>query len=852
LKPGQDLNQQQNKELVDFQQYLNTQARFVNPKFLGYSLTSFQIMTFQGNSSMKKIKKVLLSSLLILLLILSMFATWIYSQVDSALPVLTGKTTIMGLSSNAIVERDVQGIPTIKTESREDLAVATGFIHAQERFFQMDLLRRNAAGELASLFGAMALTYDKSIRLHRFRDRAITILNQLPTEQLALVKAYTVGVNEGLRALKAKPFEYLLLQQEPVGWREEDSILTVLSMYLDLQYKDGARERTLGLIQSTFDPAIYAFLNPKGSIWDAAIDSSQYSPAALPKASWLAQQSVTSSPSPSLNARTDYASEDFPGSNNWAVSGEISRTGSAIVANDMHLGIRVPNTWFRASFEYKNNNSEAIKITGLTLPGTPLMVTGSNGNIAWGFTNSYGDWNDVIILETNDDNSQYLTPDGYQSFTYHKQMIAVKGEPSAEITIKETIWGPVIGSNEKQQLLALRWVAHDTQAVNLYAQQLESAKNINQAFIIASQSGIPAQNMMVGDKAGDIGWTIAGPIPKKSADFGEVPTSWANGKNHWQGYLTTSQYPSVKQPQQHRLWTANSRVVGGEMLTKLGNGGYALGARSQQIRDNLFAKESFDEKALLAIALDDKATFLKRWQKFILENVLNEQISNPVSKANKKHWHEIKAILAAENLRATTDSVAYRFVRNFRINLRDAVFEGFNQQLTQLDNEYKFHTIRHQIETPLWQLINEQPKHFLDDKHNTWQAYFNAALEKTYLDMTINQPLSAATWGQQNTTDIRHPITNGVTFLSSWLNMPTTELPGDSYMPLVQGKAFGASERMVVSPGHEESGILHMPTSQAGHPLSPYYGVGHKDWEQGKPSPFLPGKTKYTLSLLSY
>ena len=786
-----------------------------------------------------------------------MLATWVYSQVDSALPLLTGSSTIMGLTDNVSIERDIQGIPTIKAGNRIDLAVATGFIHAQERFFQMDLLRRNAAGELASLFGEIAINYDKSIRLHRFRERAITILDQLPKEQMTLVKAYTSGVNEGLRALQAKPFEYLLLQQEPVEWREEDSILTILSMYLDLQYKDGARERTLGLIQSTFDPATFTFLNPKGSIWDAAIDDSQYAASPIPESAFTSsintfktaeQQKIKQKTS------TDYSSENFPGSNNWAVSGEISSTGSAIVANDMHLGIRVPNTWFRASFEYKSKNNPLTKITGLTLPGTPLMVTGSNGSIAWGFTNSYGDWNDVIILETNDDDSQYLTPEGYKNFTYHKQMIAVKDNPPVEIIIKETIWGPVIGTNEKQQPLALRWVAHDIQAVNFHAQHLESAENINQAFIIASKSGIPAQNMMVGDKSGDIGWTIAGPIPQKSGNFGEVPTSWADGQNNWQGYLITEQYPSVKNPKQHRLWTANSRVVGGEMLAKLGNGGYALGARSQQIRDNLFTKESFDEKALLAIALDDKAVFLKRWQRFILGKVLNDKLisqSKQQTSITAKQWQEVQTILSVENLRATTDSVAYRFVRNYRINLRDAVFNEINQQLTQLDDNYSFHTIRHQIEIPLWQLINEQPKHFFNGKNN-WQDHFIAALEKTYQDMTVDQTFEKATWGQQNTTDIRHPLTNGVPFLSSWLNMPATALPGDSYMPLVQGKAFGASERMVVSPGHEESGILHMPTSQAGHPWSPYYGIGHRDWEQGKPSAFLPGETKYTLTLLSY
>ena len=787
-----------------------------------------------------------------MLLICSMFATWVYSQVDSALPVLTGNVTIMGLTDKTSIERDIQGIPTITAENRSDLAVATGFVHAQERFFQMDLLRRNAAGELASLFGKMAIDYDKSIRIHRFRERAITIFEQLPKEQLSLIKAYTVGVNEGLRSLKAKPFEYLLLQQEPVEWREEDTILTILSMYLDLQYKDGARERTLGLIQSTFEPAIFAFLNPKGSIWDAAIDNSKYSASPIPENSWTVVTDQNKKIVQPKVAKTDYSSEDFPGSNNWAVSGKISTTGSAIVANDMHLGIRVPNTWFRASFIYKNSESESIKITGLTLPGTPLMVTGSNGNIAWGFTNSYGDWNDVIVLETNKDNSQYLTPEGFKDFTYHKQMIAVKGGSPTEINTKETIWGPVIGTNKQQKPLVLRWVAHDLQAVNFHAQQFETAKNINQAFLIASKSGIPAQNMMVGDKSGDIGWTIAGPIPKKSGDFGEIPTSWADGKNTWQGYLTSEQYPSVKNPRHHRLWTANSRVVGGEMLTKLGNGGYALGARSQQIRDNLFAKEVFNEQALLNIALDDRATFLKRWQQFIIDKVLTQQldIQQPTNKKNP--WQEINAILSEEELTAATDSVAYRFVRNYRINLRDAIFSEFNQHLTQLDEHYRFHTIRHQVETPLWQLVNEKPNHFLSNKNNSWQGLFNAAFTKTYRDMTLKQPLSEATWGQQNTTDIRHPITNGVPFLSSWLNMPATALPGDSYMPLVQGKAFGASERMVVSPGHEESGILHMPTSQAGHPWSPYYGLGHKDWEQGKPSAFLPGETKYTLNLLSY
>ncbi len=133
-----------------------------------------------------------------------------------------------------------------------------------------------------------------------------------------------------------------------------------------------------------------------------------------------------------------------------------------------------------------------------------------------------------------------------------------------------------------------------------------------------------------------------------------------------------------------------------------------------------------------------------------------------------------------------------------------------------------------------------------------WPNLLSASLNQAIEDMTIDQPLSSATWGQQNTAHIRHPLSKAVPIIGKWLDMPKTQLAGDSYMPRVQGTSFGASERMIVSPGHEERGILHMPTSQAGHPWSPYYGLGHSDWEQGKPSPFLPGETKYTLSLLSY
>ena len=810
---------------------------------------------------MIKITKLLSAFLLVSILLLGTALTWLYSKVDSALPILDGKKTVFGLTQTAVIERDKQGIATIKAQNRADISVALGFVHAQERFFQMDLLRRNSAGELASLFGPIALDYDKSIRRHRFRDRARKIVEQLPPVQLDLLQAYTRGVNQGLKYLHSSPFEYLLLQQEPVQWSEEDSILTIFSMYIDLQYHDGRRERTLGLMKAVLSGDVFAFLDPKGSIWDAAIDGTQFPSSPMPTKAWPSASALKINTI--NNNNTELASNDedryqgdlLPGSNSWAISGALTSTGSAMIANDMHLGIRVPNTWFRASFEYptmaldhNKKSSIPVKVTGATLPGTPNMVIGSNGNIAWGFTNSYGDYSDVIVLTTNSDESQYLTPTGYQNFIFDKQIIAIKGHKAQEILVKETIWGPVIGKDHQGKSLAYRWVAHDKEAINLTAIQLEQATTIEQAFDIAARSGIPAQNMLVADSKGDIGWTIMGPIPNKKGAIGEIPLSWASGENSWQGYLAPSQYPQIKNPKNNRLWTANSRVVGGEMLNKLGNGGYALGARSKQIQKNLDTLIKYDEKSLLNIGLDDEALFLQRWQKFLLETVLTKEVL-----AENNTFPQIKTLLESpEKLRASTDSVSYRLVRNFRINLRNSVFSILNHNLKDIDNSFNFKSIRHQIEAPLWQLINEQPNNFLMLSETSWQKVFTKALALTLSDMTKHQPLQAATWGQQNSSDIKHPLSGAIPLLNYWLDIPSKALAGDSYMPRVQGKDFGASERMVVSPGHEEQGIFHMPTSQSGHPWSPYYGKGHSDWEDGVASPFLPGKTHYTLTLLSY
>ncbi len=342
-----------------------------------------------------------------------------------------------------------------------------------------------------------------------------------------------------------------------------------------------------------------------------------------------------------------------PGSNNWAVSGKQTADGRALVADDMHLSIRVPHIWYRASFvwpaekgqqqddaaasETKDEKADVAerpeaanseqRVTGVTLPGTPVIVVGSNGHVAWAFTNAEGDWVDVVIVEPDpDDEDSYLTPEGPRKFEHFEETIKVKDRPDETIEITSTIWGPIIKHDHRDRPLAIRWVAHDADGVNMGLMRMESAQTLEEALTLANLSGSPAQNFVVGDEHGRIAWTILGRIPRRVGFDGLLPTSWADGSRRWDGYLQPEEYPRIVEPESGRIWTANARVVSGEFLDIVGDGGYDLGARQQQIRDDLLATEEATEADMLRIQLDDRAVFLERWQKLLADTLTDDSV----------------------------------------------------------------------------------------------------------------------------------------------------------------------------------------------------------------------------------
>ncbi|MEJ2109445.1 MAG: penicillin acylase family protein [Acidobacteriota bacterium] len=782
---------------------------------------------------------------------------WFYYQVRQSLPVLAGEIDLPGLTAAITVERDSIGVPTIKGENRIDVARTLGFLHAQERFFQMDLNRRAGAGEMAELFGPALVEFDKEHRLHRFRYRSHRIVENLSDDKHKLLLAYTEGVNRGLEALGQKPFEYLVLREDPVPWKPEDSVLVIFSMFFNLTARQEAVEKTRGLLREVLPEELAEFLNPPGTEWDAPVEGSIYETPTVPGPEIFNLREGQSAIIPGRSGPlvSNFVADghlrdselNIYGSNNWAVSGERTDDGHPIVANDMHLGLRVPNTWYRARFEWHNDENTPHAITGVTLPGVPAVVVGSNGHIAWAFTNSGGDWVDLVRVETHpDDSGLYLTPDGYVPFDKTTETVKVKGEESQAFEIVSTVWGPLTSPDHEGNPRALRWLAHLEEGVNFNVIDLENAMNLEEAIAVARRSGIPPQNFVCVDATGNIGWTIIGRIPRRIGFSGKIPTSWADGSRNWDGFLDPEEYPGIINPETEAIWTANARIVDGEMVANIGNGDYALGARQKQIRDALLNLDKADEIDMLDIQLDDRALLLERWRRLILDLLEDRTLDKSPGRADFRDYVE-----NGWSGKASVDSVGYVLVRRYRFTAFENVYGWLTEDCRQADEDFRF-DILDQWEGPLWKLVTERPVHLLDPRFESWDqallSFIDQAIESLEEEEGIE--LGQVTWGRKNRTQIRHPLSQAIPFLSRWLDMPSRPLPGDALMPRVQRPSSGASERFAVSPGREEDGYMHMPCGQSGHPLSPFYRSSHEAWEEGLATPFLPGEAVYSLKVV--
>jgi penicillin amidase len=770
-------------------------------------------------------------------------AWWAMRQ---SLPQLDGAADAPALAAAASIERDAAGRPVITAASREDLAFATGYAHAQDRFFQMDLSRRLAAGELSEVFGAAALETDTRSRRFGFRAVARRVIEAAPVDERAVVEAYTRGVNAGLHSLRARPWEYLLLRASPRDWLPEDSVLVVHSMWWQLQYGaitaeiDRRRLEHAAAASATPEAAhrLIAFVYAGHSDWDTPNYSAE---APCVQAACTDSARVLTQPFPALlrfavtpsTAGVDGAADARPGSNNWAVAGLHTRSGTALVANDMHLDLGVPAVWYPARLRV--TGAAPLDITGVTLPGTPAVAAGSNGQVAWGFTNSYGDFSDVRFREC-----------ASGDYAVRREHIVVRGAAAVEAEFRDAGAGVVLDGAEYAEDVAsgqcaqVAWLATRVEATNFGLLGMERAHDINEVLALAPRVGIPGQNMAVGDTRGRIAWTLLGRVPRGTGPdrlFGALE------------FRDATDHPRIVDPPVGRLWTANQRVVDGELEAVLGDdevdvgaGGYDIGARARQIRDGLLSLSHQATAAdMLKIQLDSRALFVARWRDLLL-GLIDEDAMHDAPQRR-----EFRELVSRWKPAASADAVGYLLVRVFRANTEDTLWRGLTTSLAGAAFEARRPA---QFEAAGWRLVNERPESIPPPGAAGWREFLLQRLDASIEELRAEcGELASCSLGRSEPVRVRHPLSRAVPLLSGLLDMPTMELAGDHHMPRVQDGSFGASERFAVSPGREDEGYLELPGGPSGHPLSAFYRSGFRDWATGAPTPFLPGPAAHKLVL---
>lgn len=480
-------------------------------------------------------------------------AGWVWTT----LPDVKGSLDVRGLEAPVEILRDRVGVPYILAKSARDAYFALGFVHAQDRFWQMEAMRRLGAGRLAEVLGPEAVASDKWMRtlgLYKLAEKQFQDLSE-PVKTALTV--YAAGVNAQLEESRKWPWrrpaiEFWLLRYEPQPWKPADSLVwgKIMAMRLGGNWQDEILRARLA-----------RKLAPQrvGQLWPLYPGDA---PNTVDKVAELTrdldlEKLAAASPEPAGTPRG--------ASNAWAVTRQHTTTRGAILANDPHLAFTAPILWYLARVKAAD-----LDVAGATVPGMPFTILGHNARIAWGMTSTHSDIQDLFVEQVEADGKQYRTPDGMKPFETESQTIAVKGGDPVKITVRRSRHGPIVsdvvdaigkvaGKEAAIALAATFLEPKDTTVEALY--KLNRAQNW-EAFMAALEDWqAPQSNFLFADAAGNIGFVAPGLVPVRKKGWGLVPSPGWDGETDWNGFLPFDQLPKVYNPASGRIVNANNRIT---------------------------------------------------------------------------------------------------------------------------------------------------------------------------------------------------------------------------------------------------------------------------------------------------
>ncbi len=521
-------------------------------------------------------------------------------------PQISGKLTLAGPAAAIDIVRDANGIPHIYAQSASDAYFALGFVHAQDRLWQMELNRRIPAGRMAEILGPTALGTDRFLRSLGVRRNAEAILGNLSADTRAVLDAYAKGVNAYLANRKSPlPPEFVITgAPSPAPWQAVDSIGWQTMMAWDLGSNWTQELLRMRLAQRLSLDQINEFLPPYPG--DPVLPTQDYTKLYRQLAGTTQQLAAVAQVAP-----PSYI--DGMGSNNWVLAGARTESGKPLLANDPHLGLAAPALWYFAHL-----SAPGLNVIGATLPGIPSVVLGHNDRIAWGFTNTGPDVQDLYIERVNPSNArQYQTPQGWADFKTHTELIKVKGQADVTLEVRETRHGPVITGalpvadklaiDAKQYVIAFAWTALRPDDRTLQAGvKMNRAKDWQEFLDSAKDFSSPQQNVVYADIDGNIGFVAPGRVPIRKSDNdlkGLAPAPGWDARYDWDGFIPFEQLPQQYNPASHRVITANQKIVGDDYPYFL-TSEWTLPYRANRITELIDAKPRHSMNSLAEIQGD--------------------------------------------------------------------------------------------------------------------------------------------------------------------------------------------------------------------------------------------------------
>src|SRR5437868_10873809 len=784
--------------------------------------TASSPLTYKTKSS--RLLKAAFYLLAFLIVVFTLIALYAYRTARSALPQLDGSIRISGLSAPVSVIRDEHGVPTIQAASLEDLFIAQGYVTAQDRLWQMDVMRRFAAGELAEVLGTDLIEHDREQRILGMRQAARKSVELASAQDRRYFEAYAKGVNALIDSHPhSLPIEFRILGYKPRPWAPEDSTLIAAHMVKDLNHYLYRHALEKEKILAKLGPGLTADLYVNSSWHDRP--PTVMRPGFTPEKNTEPEddeEGVEDGKSiagliPKLSV------EDFEtpvlGSNNWVISGAHTTTGKPLLANDMHLGHQMPNLWYEAHLR-----SGSFDVAGVTLPGLPYVIVGHNQRIAWGFTN-VGPAVEEVYVEKFNSSGEYQTGQGWSKADNRHEIIHVKGKPDIAIDVTVTRHGPIITQlvPGETRPIALRWTLYDgTHNPFLAVNSAQDWSEFRSAF---SQLDCPGQNVVYADVDGNIGYQTTGKIPIREYGDGSLPADGSDDSHEWSGYIPFAQLPSVLNPPSGVIATANSRITADGYPYSI-SFNWEAPWRSARIYRVLESGKKFSTADMLSLQMDIFSE---------ADHIFADRLVYAVDHAGKA---SVRAKQAADIMRGwdgrmSAGSAAPTLATQARRELMRLLLEP-KLGAAGAGAGLSWRTYRSGMDT-IWleNVVLHHPKRWLPESYSSYDELLTAAVAVAAESNQAPKNLSIWSWGNYHPLEIQHPILGKLPFISRWSGPGVLPQSGSGLTVKAVSRSHGPSERFTADLSDPDKSTLNVVTGQGGNFLSPFYMDQWKAWYQG-------------------